>query len=254
MWLLILALILILTVLGFIFPRIEYEVNIFRKARFDHLNSRGTIHKKLIKKGLVKIDLEIKEAKRRLQQLNLEKSNMALEENRELENTLSTIIVNTELDDVPGIGPVLKERIIRSCFDGTIESLRRAGNVRGIGEEKYHAILHWVNTKSSLMPQLLRKDFPGKNEIIRKYSESEKNIVRELEKVGQELKEMTELRELSNAELAKLKPVSTFAFLKAYKGDREAAEKVTQYLLGAFPEWSKIPEWFETLMTKYGTA
>ena len=138
MWPVVLALILALAVLGLIFPRIEYELKIFRKARFDNLNSRGTIHKKIIKKAIAKLNLEITGAQTAIEQLNFRKSNLALEESTELERTLSTIIVNNELDDIPGIGAVLKERIIRSCFDGTIESIRRASGVRGIGEEKYY--------------------------------------------------------------------------------------------------------------------
>lgn len=184
MWPLILVLILIL---GLMAPRIVYEVDIFRRARFDLRNSRGTIHKKLVKKGLVKLNLKITEAESKIQQLNLQKTNLALEERREVERTLSSIIVNTELDDVPGIGPILKERIIRYCFDGTLESLRRASNVHGIGEEKYRAILQWVNNKRYSMPRLLTKDFPGKHDIIRRYSESETRLVEELEKVGDEL-------------------------------------------------------------------
>ena len=251
MWQIFLS-IAILAIIVLALPKLEYEIRILRKARFDHLNARGTLHRTLIKKSLKNLDAKIKVTKAEIEQLNYRKNILAAEEQRELERTLSTIIVHNELDSISGIGPVLKERIIHSCFDGTLSSLRRASGVRGIGEEKYGAILYWIRTKEALMPVLLKNDFPGKREITQRYAETERNLITELEKNHKQLTEMIELRTLSAAELTKLTPISTVTFIKAYKGDKQAAEKATQYLLGTFPEWSKTPTWFETLVVTYG--
>lgn len=250
---LIIAVLSPLTLLLLLLPKIEYEVNILRKSRLDFNRSRGTLHRKLIKSSLANLNFQITETNRKINELTSQIASLASQESRELERTLATIIVNNELS-IPGIGPVLKERVIRSCFDGTLGSIRRASGVHGIGEQKYSAIFYWVNSKEANFAHRLSGDFPGKRAIVQGYVETKQKLTRELDKTNQVLKDMTVLREVSKDELNKLEQISAFNFSKAYKGDKMAAEQVTQYLAGSFPEWSKTPTWFETLIAKYSSA
>ena len=80
--------------------------------------------------------------------------------------------MDKELDKIPGMGRVLKDRIIRRCFNGNLESLTNARiYVHGIGEEKSFAIHRWVRDTRAKMPQLLHTNFPGKSQVLKKYAQ-----------------------------------------------------------------------------------
>jgi hypothetical protein len=48
-------------------------------------------------------------------------------------------------------------------------------------------------------------------------------------------------------------PITIATFRKAYERDDDA-EAATRYLAGVYPEWRRMPKWFNTLKEKYGTA
>jgi hypothetical protein len=104
------------------------------------------------------------------------------------------------------------------------------------------------------MPQLLRGDFPGKLDILKKYVDLDSKMEQELNVDSLKLQSLCQLREEAAVALDSLRPVKVSTFLKACKGNVKAAETVTRYLMGVFPEWRDAPEWFKMLVEKYGTA
>jgi len=235
-------------------PRVEFRIKLRRRAKADYLHARGTIHRNIIQNCLKNLNRENSGLEGKIRQLKSRRSNLENDRRRELETKLTTQIAHQELERIPGIGPVLKDRIIRSCFDGTLESLNRAGNVRGIGYEKSRAIYQWVRSTRSRIPQLLLGDFSGKSDILKKYVDLDNGIGQELSASNLELQGLQQLRSQASEALDNLRPVSVSTFSKAYKGDDKAAELVTRYLVGVFPEWRSVPEWFKTLVEKYSKA
>lgn len=251
-----LALIVTVVTIGLILmlllPSIDFHIKIWLKARSDYKNARGTMHLKLLKECLVNLRLKIKETKNNLEDLRTYREELITARQKELEAAAVIYLVNLDFTNIPGIGPVLKDRVMRRCFDGTLESLRRAWIVYGIGEERAHAINVWVNQAQRKLPIILEGEFPGKEGINKKYDQLEKETNQRINDIEMLLKDMLKLEERAVNELALLEKVKTSTFLKSYKGDVDASNAVTNYLLGCFPEWGKIPDWFKTLMENYG--
>ncbi len=164
-------------------------------------------------------------------------------------------IVDEGLGEVPGIGPVLKERIIKGCFDGTLESLedlpylRSSGwRLRGIGEEKAQAVSRWARRVKERLPELLQGDFPGKGELIEKYSKLISPLKSQIADIETKLHLLHDLRSKALAELDRLSSVTVLTFFKAYLGNAEASKRATEHLMGIFPEWGKMPDWLKSLI------
>ena len=231
---------------------LEFQIRLRRRVRRDFLNARGTLHRRVIEGSLERLNKRISETEDEIKQVSMRRSRLRKEKERELETALTTQIVNSELTMIPGIGSVLKDRIISQCFNGTLESLHQADNIQGIGEEKRQAIYKWVKRTRAKMPQLLLEDFPEKSKILMKYADFDKKMEQTLKTNNVELQTLQKLREEANTALYSLKRVSQQTFLGAYKGGGEAAKMVTQYLIGVYPEWERSPAWFKTLMEEYG--
>lgn len=249
------ALILGVIIVGLIialFPSIEFRLKLWLKARNDYKTARGTMHLKLLHKCLSNLRLKIKQTQTDLEKTKKYKEELTVERKKELEVAATTYLVNLEFTNIPGIGPILKNRVMRTCFDGTLQSLRRAWRVYGIGEERAYAISAWVNQAQRKLPLILGGAFPGKEKINEKYDHLEKETNQRIMNTETFLKDMLELEKESSNELAKLKRIKVSTFLNSCKGDVDASEAVTNYLLGCFPEWRRIPHWFKTLIEDYG--
>jgi len=251
-------LVLLATALGlffgsWLFPKLEFGLRLLLKARNDYRTARGTIHLKLLRKSLNNLQMRIKEEKKCLEKLRKYKMNLNYQRRKELEVAASTYLFNSEFTSIPGIGPILKERVMKNCFDGTLQSIRRAWMVRGIGEERAHSINLWVDRAQRKLSYLIMSGyFPGKDEINKKYDLLEKETEQRIVNAENLLREMLELKKIALKEVKKLRQVTISTFIKSYRGNPQASKAVTTYMMGCFPEWGKIPEWFKTLMEKYG--
>lgn len=235
-----------------LFPSIEFRLKLWLKARDDYRTARGTMHLNLLKECLSNLRLKIKETTNDLESAKQYRTDLVNEKKKELEVAATIYLVNLEFTSIPGIGPVLKDRVMRTCFDGTLQSLRRAWTVYGIGEERAYAIAVWVNQAQRKLPLILEGKFPGKDEINKKYDQLERETDQYIMNTEMLLRDMLELKKRATNELKRLEKVKISTFLKSYKGDSDASKDVTNYLLGSFPEWGRIPDWFKTLIEKYG--
>ncbi len=229
-----------------------FKVKWNRKVNRDFTNARGTLHRNILQNALANLNREVSTINERLAQLTQQRTELQRTRDLELEKILTPQIVSTELTDVPGIGSVLKDRLIKECFNGTLESLNRASSVHGIGHDKGKAVEKWVRQTRRKMPQLLQRDFSGKAPIMKKYADLDENLLREINARHEKLQELQALIGKATTVLNDLKTVSKATFSKAYSGDEQAAETVTHYLNGIFPEWERIPIWYKTLVEKYG--
>ena len=234
------------------FPFIEFYLRLWLQARNDYRTARGTSHLKLLKICLRNLQSRIRLTSSDLEKTRKYKEQLPNDRDIELETAATTYLVNLEFKNIPGIGPVLRERIMRSCFNGRLASLRNASQVYGIGEQRAYAITIWVNQAERKLPQILNGSFPGKEETNRKYDRLEKEASQEIIDTEDHLSEMQKLEKNCVAGLANLKKVHVSTFVKSYKGDFEASGLVADYLIGCFPEWGKIPDWFKSVLENYG--
>jgi len=230
----------------------EYNMRLKSQAKKEYNRSRGTVHKKIVKKCIDNLNKNIKATKKELESVIKHQKDLQEERERELTKAASKYLFDSEFTNIQGIGPILKERVRRTCFDGTLISLNRAWRVHGIGESKVYEIRNWVNGAIYRLPRLLESDFPGKRNIISKYSDLSLSAEERISSLNSELTLMIELETVAKSDLNKLDKVTSSTFIESYKGNVDARELVTEYHIGSFSEWERVPLWFKQLVEEYG--
>jgi hypothetical protein len=246
-------LILILAILLLLSPKIIYWFKIYIRARSDYLQARGTYHLQQMRTPLRKLKGRIKELKSEENQLIVKIKNLKEERSKKLLEALTRIVIQNQFTNIKGVGPTLQQRILTQCFDGTLQSLKKVSGVRGIGGEKYYAICQWINTIESKLPDLLKQDFSNKNLIIEEYNRLGLSLNINLKNARKEIAELITLRDISLKAKGDLEKVKISHFIKSYRFDEETSDSVNKYLQGVFPEWGKIPNWYKTLISQYGS-
>ena len=252
LWL-ICALSIILVTFLILSPKMIYKFKIYNRSRSDYLQARGTYHLQQIKIPLRKLKERINKLKSEESQLIAQIKNLREERSAKLLEALTRFVVQNQFTNVKGIGPTLRARILAHCFDGTLQSLKRANAVRGIGGEKYYAICQWVKEVEYRLPDLLKDDFPNKNSIIEEYNQLGLSLNINLKNTRKEISESMELWISSLKAKDSLGKVKIVHFIKSYHFNKEASKIVNVYLQGIFPEWGKMPQWFKTLVSEYGS-
>lgn len=249
--LVVLGIILISPLLIVFFTSLEFFFKKLFRARREYKTARGTVHKTLLQQGLGNLNREIQNTKKELDSAIQAEKELHSNKDFELERAATVFVFETEFTNIPGIGKILKERIRRTCFDGTLRSLDRAGGVYGIGDNKAYEIRMWVKRTQQRLPRMLQGDFPNKQRIIEKYEDLIKKANERIANIDSTLKPMVELENTAKQELDRLNKVKSSTFKKSYDGEDSAADVVTEYHLGCFPEWRRIPNWFKTLVEVY---
>lgn len=246
--LLLLACVLLL----FLIPQLMKEARAGRKAREDFMLCRGTQHARQLKEALdhhqqalAPVVTEKKQAAAKLEKLGDR-------EREELSRVLETHLVDTQFTEIPGIGPTLKNRIMQSCFRGSLDDLLTTSGVQGVGEERAAAIRRWVYRWKQEMPRLLEREFPGRRPIVEAYQSRRKELNEQLKRLQRAISIRQEVITTASVELAKLEGVGVQDFRFALLGDHEAAERVGTYTVGAFAAWAKPPAWFVKTMREPG--
>lgn len=250
----ILLYILFLLAIALILPTILRQSRLVSRARRDYQRARGTQHLRQIRGSLKILNKRLDSLEQEQVQQRLSGALWILEQERsdKLSRALCRYLVETQLAQIDGIGPKLQEQIIRYSFDGTLDSLRGAYRVRGVGRQKQWNIQRWVEQKKLELPLLMEQDFPDKRRLQDEYDQRGRELEKSLREVKEQVDVMKQLRTVAAAEEERLAQVTVAHFGQAYKQDQEAAEVVNRYLQGAFAEWEPMPSWFETLISKYG--
>ena len=165
---LILGVVAAVVMIGFA-PWIVRESWIRTQAREDYMRSRGTYHAREMRTAIRRHRSALKPLVDQQRELRDRLAQMGKKETKELERKLTIALVNESFLKIPGIGPKLKDRIVQACFDGTLESLLRANQVHGVGQEKELAIRTWVHQMKRGFRSRLDGDFAGKALILEKY-------------------------------------------------------------------------------------
>jgi hypothetical protein len=230
----------------------KHESRIRRRAKHDYRTARGTQHFQQLRASLPSLKSSLQARKAKVD--GLEKQLDLLRHNRsaELNAALSKYLVDERLTEVPGIGQRLSRRIVRHCFRGNLRDLRFATRVTGVGGSRQQAILAWVRAREAEFPRLLAGSFPNKQHILDKYAEQERSLQTVLESERATLESEDQLFEKGYAVASKLRKVKASHFRKALRRNLEKSPVPAWYFMGVYPPWETMPEWFETLLGKYG--
>jgi hypothetical protein len=217
-----------------------------KQAHRDYKQARGTLHLRQLQTGL-KVLLENVTAYR--QQISiLIRNRKSLEQARDerLQLALEHEIAHTRLSEVPGIGEKFAQEIVSGVFKTRLSDLTVAHQLPGIGENKQEQINQWITRYEGLIPVMMADDYPGKTEILATFSPKIEHIHQEISYLDENNNEMQTLIRRAEVEIEKLVQFSADDFFQALVDpgsvDRAALD---QYLLGIYPVWEPMPDWFQ---------
>ena len=246
--------VLTLAIFIVLLPRMVRESRIFAKAREDYARSRGTHHALQLTQAIKKREAALRPLQSARRKVQEQLDGLVRKESTDLERTLTIALINESFLKIPGIGPKLKNRIMQSCFDGSLGSLLRAYQVHGVGQEKSFAIRNWVHQMQRSFAKRLNGDFGGKDAVRQKYAARHEELTGQLESINSKIGDRERVISEARTHLKPLESVTVSAFRDALRGNRETAEKVARHALGAFAEWESIPAWFAAVLREPNEA
>jgi len=240
--------------LNFLMRVLKYP-QLWQKSKRDFKLARGKQHLELLKKIKPKIEKDLKKKIKEIKEIKKKGEEVLRKREDELKREASKFLIEGLDKEVEGIGPILKEKIVRSCFKGHLDDLKNAIYfVKGIGYEKQYHINKWIEKKKEDLLQMVfgELDFPKKKEIIKKYQEEILKIQEKLNIYLKEMKEVEFLKKKTEKEIERLEKVKPLDFFRLYfESDENLNKKVQSFVIGVFPEWKPIPKWFKRIIQNY---
>ena len=141
-------------------------VSLWIKAYNNYNHSRGTKHLRLLQGIFTSLHKNKDENINLITDFEVQISRLKKRRIEALEVAASKFLIRTELTKVSGIGETLKERIIQQSFKNTLLSLENVAHIQGMGSEKALAVRLWVKEAINRLPEVIKSDFPGKQNII----------------------------------------------------------------------------------------
>lgn len=225
-------------------PDIKISKEFRERARRDYEDARGTLHRRMLLDAEPYLQTEARAAQKRKIALKDETHRLESEREAELHRAVVRPIVERELATLPGIGPRRAEAIIEQVFTGHLDSLRLAFRVEGIGLQKQAAINAWIEDQARRLPELINGAFPEKAGIVAYYGQALREKKAELDRAQALESSRREALQKVYEELGWLMDVRLYDFEMAYAEGIVSGEKVARYLLGVFPPWEPMPDWF----------
>lgn len=171
---------------------------------------------------------------------------------RELTEVLTNYLIRNRLTEAPGIGGVLRDRIVANKKINNLNDLDKTTNyVFGIGEVKQEAISKWTRRMRKDFASLLEGSFPRKSTVINKYKRKKDEAKRKLSKTITTLADLNKLRLKILSYQVKLLPINRKHFSKMIIGDKQASETVNKYNQGIIQEFDLIPKWLNSFIQTY---
>jgi len=228
------------------------ELRLRRRARHDYRVARGTQHLKQLEGPLAKLEHEIQVIRRQIQGIEQQLHDLGGKRQDELRAAACQYLVNHRLTDVDGIGPQLQQRIVRSCFRGSLRDLHHAERVRGVGPRRRAAIMRWVQARERELPALMERAFPGRDGVEKAYRTKVGPLRKRLAEREADLKEKEDLHKSTKKAVETLESVNVACFRRALSRRSSDEPVPSWYLEGVYPAWGSAPDWFTTVLTEYG--
>jgi hypothetical protein len=216
-----------------------------RQAKQDYQRARGTAHQQMLDDARTRVRSQLKRKLRRHQQAEQTYNRQVQARDQALTRTLVRNLVEAELGSVPGIGPVLKSKIIDRVFRGRLNDLHGAYRLEGIGSRRQREISRWVCRVEGQLPQRIQEDFTGKAQIMAAYREDLAKRRCQLDAMQQRIAELQALDAQIDAVLEDLAAVTWEDFHKALSDPSCPSAAVQRYIVGVFAAWEPMPEWFQ---------
>ncbi|HSN94828.1 MAG TPA: hypothetical protein VLR89_07185 [Anaerolineaceae bacterium] len=217
-------------------------------ARQQYETSRGFAHLSILRSAKIVIDRRLGQFEKGLLSYQNDLKKLTLETNDELERALEKNIVLTRLQEVPGIGPQLSNRIVSNSFRGHIRDLKLASSsVPGIGGSKQYLINKWVENYIAQLPDLLQKPYAGKNEIVSEADRKRKEILDSIDRIRDKKSSLLIQQRTIKTWIVELEKVDEKDFLTAMISPEIVENDLVSFQKGIFADWEQIPDWFKDI-------
>ncbi len=215
-----------------------------RQAKFDYRHARGYVHRSMLQTAKQNLLMQIATEQANIKRIKQEISKVRKQKKQALLKQLEYYIVRNRFDEVPGIGPALKERIISELKPKRLADLSNAFMVSGVGQTRQAEIIRWARKYRAKLPELIDKPFPGRASVEARFAKKLQKLESALQqaklrcdKIGQTMQEIEK-------ELSWLEDVTADDFKKAILSVSDANQKIERFAKGIFPDWESAPKWF----------
>jgi hypothetical protein len=243
---------LVITLIALLVPRLISARRLDSRAKHDYRVARGTQHRKQLERPLLELTRDIIATEEESQRAKRALSQLGRTRRLELRGALCRYLVTERLTEVHGIGPRLQQRIMKECFRGDIRDLRHAEKLSNIGPTRQAALSRWVQARERELPRLLETTFPGKEAIIKRYRDRKTALEKRLDRAREQLAQKRALQDPAETARNKLKSVHVSDFRKALRASSPDSHVPDWYLTGIYAPWESPPDWFITLLERYG--
>lgn len=233
-------------------PRAISARRLRRRARHDYRIARGTQHLQQLEGPLSALESEIADTQDQIELAEFVLKDLAGKRADESRKVLCRHLVTHRLTEVHGIGPRLQQRILSQCFRDDLRDLRHAERLFNIGPTRQAALMQWVRARERELPRLMAGAFPGKKEITERYAAKIEPVERRLERAQALLTEQRALLAATETTVDRLRSVQAPDFRKALKDGVANVHVPDWYLTGVYAPWESPPDWFTTLLDRYG--
>jgi septal ring factor EnvC (AmiA/AmiB activator) len=239
-------------VIALLLPQAMSARRLDRRAAQDYRLARGTLHLNQLEGPLSRLKRDVAAKESQIRRTMRELRQLKDQHKRELRRALCNHLVADRLTEVHGIGPRLQQRILSQCFRGDLRDLHRAQELFNIGPARQAALARWVRAREKELPRLMKEPFPGKESIDEPFRAKISSLEQRLDRSRDQLAEKQALLAPADTVVDELKSVQISNFRKALK-DREPNIYVpNSYLRGVYAPWESPPDWFVTLLDRYG--
>lgn len=228
----------------------QQKAAVIRQARLDYEQARGYAHYQILEKARKQLQKALEQTRSTIKEQTQKVPALEAARQHELLQELEHRLLQTRLDEVPGIGQALKQRILTTLHARRLSDLHQAYTVSGVGENRQYEINQWIHQYTQRLPQLVNEPFPGRETIIKKYESQIAETKRAL--AEQQRRETTLVQRLATIEphYTWLQTIDAQTFEKAALGVSDDTTAITRYTIGLFAEWEPIPEWFKAIMNE----
>ena len=200
-----------------------------------------------------RIENKLSEIDRQLGSLEAEKHQLIQRRDKQLRIILEKHLILKYIPQLSGIGEALGTQIIQ-LYKESLEDLKYAWKIRGIGDWKYRSICNLVNVLKENLPALLEEQFPGKEAVLDEYKDRILGIEDRFDDIQSKKSDIQAQLSLMSEAINKMECVTPNDFINVRLNGSVRADSVEMYQKGVFSEWECIPDWFKIVMKEAGHA
>jgi phosphoglycolate phosphatase-like HAD superfamily hydrolase len=229
------------------FKRLSFKQRraLAQQAGRDYKSARGYAHLTMLQDVQKRLQKELAESKQRMQQAQQQLASITSQQQDALRKLLERHLIHDRFEEVVGIGPAMKQRILLETNPHRLDDLQRARLVSGVGDARLAAIQQWVHARKQELPALLQKPFPGSDQLSQHYQLRIAGLQQEIQQCQQQLLQIEQRLQMLAPHIDSLKQVQPQTYVRAAQGDGHAQADVWRFSTGLFAEWEPVPSWFK---------